>query len=201
MAHEDRARRRAVDREARLSRAPARFRAAYLAALLSLGVAACVTSPHAIRLEERPAENLVRIVNPHSRAVRYYVVPGGGGWFDSPYRIFHVRYRDRDGRIIVLGGSSDGWWTLLDLSSDLPIAVGRAPAERVTLAGRASRDFSRPGLLEWLGQHHHQRPPVAAPCTAQLRLFVRRHPRSIDHVEILGEWHPAPCPTVYTPPT
>ena len=182
-------------------RAPARLRVACLAALLPLGLTACVTSPDALRLEDRPTENLVRIVNPLDRAVDYYVSPVRYS-VSSPYRDFQVRYRDRDGRMVALeSADSDGWWTIGVLSSELPVPVGRAPAELQILAAGGAREYSRSELLEWHGGYHHRRPPIAGHCTAQIRLPVRSHPRATDHVEIVGDWQPAPCPKTYALPS
>lgn len=179
-----------MDRQARLRRS---------AALALIALAACAAAPASLRLEDRPQENVVRIANPTSHAVRLYVSRVAG--FSEDFQIFRVRYRDAEGRPVALSGeAATGWWTPLVYSSSA-YPVGRTPSRRLSVAARGLRDLSRTRLFAWLNMFPSAFVPVAGPCTAQLRLVGRAQPRAVAEVWIDGDWQPAPCPTPVTPPT
>lgn len=199
MAHEDRPGRRAVDREAQLSGGLSR-RLRLAAASIPLVIAGCATgSPQALRLEDRSGENVVRIVNPDSRPVNFYIGKTSG-FSGVEFHGFHVRYRDREGRPVVFEFDRiDHWWTPLIYVSEM-YPLGREPYRRLRFGAGTSRDVSRADLFAWFQMWRGQHPPVAGPCTAQLRLFGKAHPRATDYVEIEGDWQPAPCPIPHAPP-
>ena len=189
MAHENRAHRRAVDREARLRRRAA--------SLLPLALGACVTSSGSLRLEDLPAENVVRIVNPNRLAVRVHHLAEDRSW--RPRAMFTIRYRDRDGQPVAVDYPVVGGWFTGGMYSETLYEIGRLPTRPVNIRAHGSLDFSRDVLLESFGQLEHRRPPAAAPCTVQLRISFLRHPHDRHFEEVLGPWTPGPCPRVTRP--
>ena len=140
----------------------------------------------------------MRIVNPTARTITLYVSDAPG--FADEFQLFFVRYRDAQGRPVTFnGGGPDHWWTPLSYSSQLYLP-GREPSQRLTIAAGQSRDYSRSALFAWFETWSHDRRAIDGPCTAQLRIVARMHPRAVDHAEILGDWGPAPCPQLNTPP-
>lgn len=168
------------------------WRAGFALLLLLPAAAACIASPLRLRVEDRPADNRVRIVNPTSRPVHFYFSDEGG--FRKDFQLFHLRYRDGQGQPVRFAYERvDNWWTPLIHSSSIH-PVGRAPAQRLTLAAGESRDYPRDALFQWFETWRREHPAVTGPCMVQLRISGRVNPRARERIEIRSEWQPAPCP-------
>lgn len=184
-----------MDRPPRLSAAPPRERARLgcLGAGLSyLLLAACTNlSPAAgaLRLEDRPIENVTRIANASAKdAILYYNVGGEFGKGPMPF----IRYRDGAGRMI---GSGDGWWTPGMMSSQLP-PPGELP-ERDRLIVPANAFVDLPRNIEALDFSRNVTDRVTGPCAMQLMLVLYLGRRSDRQIEPATGWLPAPCPQPY----
>ena len=161
-----------------------------LAILLLLPAPVLAAPPGGLRLEDRAAENVIRISNPSRRAVTvFYNYAGSFG----DYQMLKIRFRDGAGRIVGLdGGHGDGWWTPLVNDSNL-YRPGHVPRRSLTVAAGDVYDMPRDigALTAWLRMGEVR---VAGPCQIQLMLATYPDRRSSARREVTSEWQPADCP-------
>jgi hypothetical protein len=160
--------------------------------LLSLCLAACTAlapGAGAIRIEDQPGENYLRITNASGKdAILYYNIAEGFG--NGP--MVFIRYRDGAGRII---GNRDGWWTPAMMSSQLP-PPGALP-QRETLIVPANAFVDLPRDIVALNFRRNVTDRVIGPCAMQLMLVLYLGRRSDRLIEPMTEWLSAPCPQPY----
>lgn len=161
---------------------------------LACGLAACTSTPPlatALRLEDRPANGVVRVHNSAADAATVWY-----NYFrsfaDGPLML-QVRWRDRDRRIVYFNGTwpGRGWWTPLALISSLCPIEG-CPRRSFTVPGRSYVDLER--NVGWFTRDIRDEIVANGPCQIQFVLRANQRRRSRDAVEITSEWQPADCP-------
>lgn len=167
-----------------------------LAILFLLALGACASRPGdtaALRIEQRPAEALIRIANSGPRPfILYYHDP-------QPlfgYNMLLIRFRDGSGRVLDRDDGMRGWWTpLASISSIDDPRRGPPRRHRLTIPARGRLDLAR--NLEALTTGRVQLDPVTGPCEMQVMLAGYPGRRWSDRrIEVVGDWQAAPCPTV-----
>ena len=160
--------------------------------LISMSLAACTSVPpedRSLRIEDRPAEGVIRISNPARKTARvYYNFQLGFG----DYQMLFVRFRDAAGRFIKR--DYDGWHTPLEVTSNL-YRPGEYPP-RKPLAIRPGGFLDLPRDLGEMTRWLFVTEEVAGPCEMQIMLSVFGERWTNRRLETVGEWQPAPCPKV-----
>lgn len=165
-----------------------------LGLVLAPALAACATTSsldNVLRLEDRPEDAVLRV---HNRSARDATV-----WYnyseyfaDGP-QMLHVRWRDRDNRIVHFNGTWPGlgWWTPLTLISSVCPREG-CPRQSFTVPPRGHVDLER--NLAWFTSPIRGDVSSASPCQIQFVLFAYERRRSDRATRIASEWQPADCP-------
>jgi hypothetical protein len=177
-----------MDREARLRLGVNRS----LAALVLSGVATCAAAaPSDLRVHVDPAAGVLRIENPSRRMARLYYnsaesFPG--------FQMFHIRFRDRTGRILTgRGPDGQGWWTPLAMTSTI-YRIGHVPRTELRVPAGGRLDFPRAAAMASLSTGlDHAAVQGAGPCAVQFMLIVFPDRRSNSPIRATSEWTPAPC--------
>lgn len=115
--------------------------------------------------------------------------------YDERYgdlQMFFVRFRDRNGQLVEIDGTLEGWFTPKIYSSDVywersvPRRVLRIPANGAVEFERRLTDIAR--------QVRGGRPAVEGPCEVQVRLSGYLNNDSNRTVEATTDWNAGPCP-------
>jgi hypothetical protein len=172
-------------------------RGRFLALLALIPLAACASVPRGVaglRVEQRAAEGLIRIVNDGPRDLTLYYTNHPP--FTSSYNMFKVRFRDGAGRVLDGDNWVRGWWTATMSSSELvDRSAGPPPRRPLTIPARGHIDMRRD--MDLLTVNRRQTDSVVGPCEMQVMLSVHPGTRWSDRrIEVLSEWAPEPCPTV-----
>jgi hypothetical protein len=159
-----------------------------LAGSVLLLLAACTTNAGnaaSLRLEDRPIENYVRVLNESGRDATFYYNLGNFG----PEPWLFIRYRDGAGRIV---GRLDGWWAPAMTSSQLygPDEFPKRDKLKVRANGFVDLPRDIPALQYWRSGADR----AEGPCSMQLKLLLYPARRTWRRVEPMTEWRPAPCP-------
>jgi len=155
--------------------------------LLLAGCATVPDQPPPLVVEDIPQQNMLRISNRSNRQVTLHYNYGASF---GDLQMFFIRIRDRNGQILDLGGSPDGWFTPRGYSGTL---YRRPPRRRLVVPARGTVDLGRnvsafTNWVRWDG------PRDGGPCEIQFRLFgyIDNDPRR--PLEALTTWQPGPCP-------
>jgi hypothetical protein len=160
--------------------------------ILSTLTTRAAAAPSDLRIHDNPAAGVLRIENPSRRAVRFY--------YDSArsfvgFQMFHIRFRDRTGRILTTGSpGGEGWWTPLAMISTA-YPIGHVPRSEVSVPAGGRLDFRRAAVIASLSAGlDHAAAVGVAPCAVQFMLVVYPDRRSNSPIRATSEWAPAPCP-------
>ena len=161
---------------------------------LLLQTAACATAPRpepVLLIEDRPAENIIRIANPSSgdADIFYNIIPRYG-----PYQMLRIRFRDGEGRLLGGGDPEDGWFTPMMMHSSLPRPGEYPRRDRIRIAAGGRLDLARD--IGALTQMMPVFDKATAPCELQIMLAAYRGPRSSRPIRPVSNWTPAACPEV-----
>jgi hypothetical protein len=104
-------------------------------------------------------------------------------------QMFYVRFRDRNGGILPVDGTRDGWFTPKLYHSSLRFP----PRKKLLLRPDQPVVFSRniQHFVDWL---RWDAPPDIAPCQIQIKLFGFKNNDVSQPVEAVSEWQAGPCP-------
>jgi len=160
-----------------------------LALVLTSAAAAAPRSGPDLVIEDRPAENVIRIVNRSGEdaEIYYNIIPGYGD-----YQMLRIRFRDGEGR--VLGGDvpGDGWYTPMLMHSSV-LREGEHPRrDRLKIPARGKVDLHRDIAALTLGMTVFDRP--AGPCALQILLAGWNGARGDRPVQPESQWTPSACP-------
>jgi hypothetical protein len=171
--------------------APGRYLAS--AALLFLPACSNVTlEDTGLRIEDRPADGVVRVLNPSRTPARLYYnwANGFGG-----YQMFWIRFRDGAGNLVrINGGQEDGWWSPV-IASSTSYGPGEWPPRReLVIPAQGFLDIDRDvgPMMAWI---RGSRISAAGPCEIQIMLRAYSERRSWDRVELLTNWQRSACPS------
>ncbi|HEY5721441.1 MAG TPA: hypothetical protein VIT45_03875 [Allosphingosinicella sp.] len=162
-----------------------------------MSLAACTSVPpedRSLRIEDRPAEGVIRISNPSRMTARVYYnyEPGFGD-----HQMLFFRFRDAERRIIKR--EYDGWFTPLEVTSNLSGPGEYPPRKQLVIRPRGYIDLRRDvgAMTKWFFMNEE----VTGPCEMQLKLSVFSERWTNRRLETEGAWQPAPCPKSYVPPS
>jgi len=153
--------------------------------LLSAACSTVGADPSALRVEDRMAENTLRVVNDGDRTakVRY---PYYRGFREN--QMFSIRFRDAAREVVNVDGSWEGWWSpLVQWSDSRPL-----PRKTFAIPAHGYRDFPRDLDLAILRMNSIR--PVAGPCEVQFLLDGELSGKVRREVRAASEWQPSPCP-------
>jgi hypothetical protein len=158
-----------------------------------IGTIGCFGSPadgSLLRVEDRPAEGVVRVSNPTGSDIRFYydAVSSFGD-----YQMFFVRFRDGAGNPIPIPGMPDcNFYSPKVNWSDLVDPDEKPDRKNFTIPAGGHRDIKRE-LKDFFGWWRGPK-TATGPCQVQVRLFGYLNATTRNGKGAITEWQPSPCP-------